>query len=85
MQPMTPTDILMSLAPLFLITSIPFAIGAAYLAPKMGRNPWLWGILMVIPFVNVIPMYIFAFMVAGAILDRLNAINDRTKNVAPFS
>lgn len=81
----TPGDIIASLLPLFLFTSIPFAIGVAYLAPKMGRNPWLWGILMVIPFVNIIPMYIFAFLVAGAILDRLNAINDRTKNVAPFN
>jgi hypothetical protein len=85
MQPMTPGDMIMSIAPLFVLTSIPFAIGVAYLAPKMGRNPWLWGILMVIPFINIIPMYIFAFMVAGAILDRLNAIADRAKNVAPYT
>lgn len=79
----TPGEMIATLIPLFVLTSIPFAIGVAYLAPKMGRNPWLWGILMVIPFVNIIPMYIFAFMVAGAILDRLNAIGDRTKNAAP--
>ncbi|HWA50070.1 MAG TPA: hypothetical protein VG742_17495 [Dongiaceae bacterium] len=64
---------------------MPFAIGVTYLAPKMGRNPWLWGILMLIPIFNVIPTWIFAFLVAGAILDRLNALNDRAKNVAPFT
>jgi hypothetical protein len=86
MQPvMTPGDMLMSMAPLLLLTSLPFAIGAFYLAPKMGRSPWLWAILLIIPVLNFVTGYIFFFMVAGAVLDRLNAISDRTRNVAPFS
>lgn len=85
MEPQTPGNIVVTILPMYIVFAIPFAIGAAYLAPKMGRNPWLWGILMLIPIFNIIPMWIFTFMVAGAILDRLNAISDRTRNVAPFS
>ncbi|HJR22049.1 MAG TPA: hypothetical protein VJ822_10540 [Dongiaceae bacterium] len=84
MQPM-PGDIIVSFITFMILTSLPFVIGAAYLAPKMGRNPWLWGILLLIPIVNIVVAYIFFFLVAGAMLDRLNAILDRTRNVAPFS
>lgn len=84
MQP-TLADIVASFIPFMILTSLPFVIGAAYLAPKMGRNPWLWGILLLIPIVNIVVMYIFFFMVAGAVLDRLNAITDRMRNVTPFS
>jgi hypothetical protein len=85
MQQHTPGELMMSLAPMYILFAIPFAIGVAYLAPKMGRNPWLWGILTLIPFVNAFAMWIFAFMIAGTILDRLNALGDRAKNVAPFT
>jgi hypothetical protein len=30
-------------------------------------------------------VYIFVFLILGAMLDRLNAILDRMRNVAPFS
>ena len=80
----TGADALISLVPLILLT-LPLAIGAAYLAPKIGRSPWLWAILLLIPIVNFITMYIFFFLVAGAMLDRLNAIDNRVRNVAPFS
>ena len=82
MQP-TGVDIIMSFVPFFLLTSIPFAIGAAYLAPKMGRNRSLWAILFLIPIANFFMMYVFMFVVAGAVLDRLNALGERTRNVVP--
>jgi len=84
MQP-TGADLFVSFLPFLLLTSLPFAIGAFYLAPKMGRNRWLWAIVLFLPIVNLIVVYIFFFLVLGAMLDRLNAILDRTKNVAPFS
>jgi len=84
MQP-SAGEILISFVPFLLLTSLPFAIGAFYLAPKMGWNPWLWAILFIIPIVNFVTMYIFFFLVAGAMLDRLNAIGDRMRNVAPFT
>ena len=84
MQP-TIMDIIVSFIPFMILTSLPLMIGAAYLAPKMGRNPWLWAILFFIPIVNIVVMYVFGFMVAGAVLDRLNAIGDRMRNVAPFT
>jgi hypothetical protein len=77
-------DLVISLVPIILLM-LPLAIGGIYLAPKMGRNPWLWGILLLIPIVNVVTIYIFFFLVMGAVLDRLNAIGDRMKNVAPFA
>ena len=84
MQP-SGADIIASFVPFLLLTSLPFAIGAFYLAPKMGRNPWLWAILLFIPIVNLIVIYVFFFLVMGAMLDRLNAITDRMRNVAPFT
>lgn len=84
MQP-TGVDIIASFIPFLILTSLPFAIGAFYLAPKMGRNPWLWAILLFIPIVNLVVIYIFFFLIVGAMLDRLNAITDRMKNVTPFS
>ena len=50
----------------------------------MGRTPWLWALVLFIPIVNLAVIYVF-FLVLGAMLDRLNAILDRTRNVAPFS
>ena len=84
MQPSV-ADLIVSFVPFLILTSLPFAIGAFYLAPKMGRNPWLWAILLFIPIVNLIVIYIFFFLVMGAMLDRLNVITDRMKNVTPFS
>ena len=84
MQP-TGVDLIVSFVPFLILTSLPFAIGAFYLAPKIGRNPWLWAIVLFIPIVNLVVIYIFFFLVLGAMLDRLNAILDRTRNVAPFS
>jgi len=51
----------------------------------MGRNPWLWAILLFIPVVNLVVISIFLFLVMGAMLDRLNVITDRMNNVTPFS
>jgi uncharacterized membrane protein len=84
MQP-TAGEIIASFVPLLLLTSLPLAIGAFYLAPKMGRNRWIWGILFLLPILNFVVIYIFLFLVAGAMLDRLNAIGDRMKSVEPFS
>jgi hypothetical protein len=81
----SPAEIVASLLPLVFLTSLPMVIGAFYLAPKMGRNPWLWAILMLVPIINIIPAYIFFFLAVGAVLDRLNAITDRLKNITPFT
>ena len=62
-----------------MILMLTLAIGAFYLAPKIGANRWLWLILLLIPFVNFFTFWAFAFLVAGRILDRLNAIGDRLK------
>jgi hypothetical protein len=77
MQP-SGADLLTSFLPLFVIM-IPMAIGAAYLAPKMGASRPLWVILFLIPFVNFVAVYVFWFRVAGAILDRLNMMNEKVK------
>lgn len=69
----TNMDLVMSFLPLTLLM-LPVIIGAFYLAPKMGANPWVWGILLIIPIVNIVAGYFFLFRVAGAILDRLNAL-----------
>lgn len=84
MQP-TAADLIVQMLPLFLFTSVPLAIGAFYLAPKLGRNPWLWAVLLLIPGINFFTGYYFFFTAFGTILDRLNAISDRQKNVAPFT
>ncbi len=83
MEP-TGAQLIAQYVPLFLLT-LPIAIGAAYIAPKMGANRWLWLILLLIPIVNMFAMSVFLIRVMGAVLDRLNAIDDRMKNVMPFA
>lgn len=64
---------LMSLLPIVLI-SIPFAIGAYFVAGRMARSRPLWVILTLIPFVNFL-FYVYAmFAVLLYILDRLNEV-----------
>ena len=84
MQP-TAADLLIQMLPLFLFTSLPLAIGAFYLAPKLGRNRWLWSFFLLIPGVNIFLGYIFFFLAFGTILDRLNAITERMKSAATFT
>lgn len=72
-------DVLMSLAPMMLIL-VPMAFCALFLAPKMGANRFLWFVLFLIPLVNFVAVYVFWFRVAGAILDRLNALTGSMQN-----
>ncbi|MGE0650675.1 MAG: hypothetical protein AB7P12_02840 [Alphaproteobacteria bacterium] len=63
----------------WLAISIPFAIGAYFVAGRMGRNRWVWAILTVMPVVNVF-FYIYAlFAVLLYVLDRLNEVTGRTR------
>ena len=71
------TGSIMTFVPLILLT-IPAAVGAWWLAPKCGARRWLWVMLFLIPFVNVVAFYLFAFRVAGAILDKLNALTPKS-------
>jgi len=65
--------VLMSFLPFFLF-SIPFAIGAYFVAGRIGSNQVLWVVLTLIPFVNFI-FYIYAmFAILLYVLDRLNAV-----------
>ena len=61
----------MALAPIILI-SIPIAIGAYWISPKMGARRWLWVLLLLIPVLNIFCIPVFYIRIAGAILDRLN-------------
>ena len=57
-----------------MVVSIPFAIGAWFVAGRMGRSRALWVILTLVPFVNFF-FYIYAiFAVLLYILDRLNQV-----------
>lgn len=77
-------DFLVSLVPMYIAT-LPFAFGAFYLSPKIGANRWLWLALCLIPAFNIYTICAFLFRAWGGMLDRLNAINDRTRHVTPFS
>ena len=63
----------MGLLPL-VIMMIPAAIGAGWVAPKMGARRWLWVVLLLIPLVNIVAIYVFFFRSLGAILDKLNTL-----------
>lgn len=73
MQQPTAADLIIQLLPTIILT-IPFVIGAFWLAPKVRSNPWIWAILFVIPLVNLFAVQIFLIRTAGKILDRLNAV-----------
>lgn len=63
---------------MWTIMAIPFAIGAWFVAGRMGRSRVLWVILTLIPVVNVF-FYIYAmFAVLLYVLDRLNQVAPRS-------
>jgi hypothetical protein len=78
---MNSSDVGLMLVPAFLwffVISIPFAIGAYFVAGRMGRSQWVWAILAVVPVVNFF-FYIYAFFaVLLYVLDRLNQTAPRT-------
>ncbi len=63
----------MTFLPLILM-SIPFAIGAYFVAGRMGRSRALWVILTLIPFVNILFYFYAMFAILLYILDRLNGV-----------
>ncbi len=56
-----------------LVASIPFAIGNWYLAPRLGKNAFLWVILSLIPLVNFFFGVYVAYQVIFGILDQMKA------------
>jgi hypothetical protein len=40
----------------------------------MGANRWVWLVLVLVPVVNWVAGPVFLVLIAGAILDRLNAL-----------
>jgi len=77
MPPSSGLESLLQFVPL-MILGLGWAIGAAYIAPKIGASRVLWFILLVVPVVNIVAGAIFFFRVAGHILDRLNALTERS-------
>jgi hypothetical protein len=70
------SSILISLLP-FFIMSIPLAICAAALAPRLGKSKALWAILCLIPLINLFFLYYVFYCVSARVLDRLDAIAKR--------
>ncbi len=70
--------------PMYVVTLV-FAFGAFYLAPKIGANRWLWLLLCLIPVFNFFTICAFLFRAWGGMLDRLNAVNERTRGAVPFN
>ncbi len=64
---------LMTFLPLILF-SIPFAIGAYFVAERMGRSRALWVVLTLIPIVNFIFYIYVMFAILLYVLDRLNGV-----------
>lgn len=69
-------SMLISLLP-FFIASIPLAICASALAPRLGKSKLLWGVLCVLPLINLFFLYYVFYCVSARILDRLDAIAKR--------
>jgi hypothetical protein len=71
---------MMPFVPLLLI-SIPFAVGNAFLARRLGKSVALWVVLSLIPGVNFLFFYYVAYIVIYSMLDRLRAIGDDVRRV----
>ena len=59
-------------APILLLIMISVAIGACFVARRVGRKPWLWVVLSLVPLVNIFFYIYAAFTVILYVLDRLN-------------
>lgn len=74
MEPGTGGDFLTGLLPLLLL-SIPFAIGYALVAQRLGKPVWLWVVLGLVPIVNFFFFTYAFFVVVLFIIDRLNELS----------
>lgn len=60
-----------------VILMLPVTWGVWWISPRIGANRLLWTVLMAIPFVNILLAPVFFFLVAGALLDRLERISQK--------
>ena len=67
------------LAPMILLSLI-FAIPVFRTSKKLGWNPWVWTVLLLIPLVGYVTLIVFFWSALMSIVDRLNAL--RAKDVA---
>jgi hypothetical protein len=59
---------------IFVLLSVPFALGVNILAEKLGENRWTWTILMLIPGLNIIFSFYVTFHVVFHVIDSLKAV-----------
>ncbi|MEZ5825803.1 MAG: hypothetical protein R3C97_14015 [Geminicoccaceae bacterium] len=57
--------------------TLPIAIFAYFIAPRVDGNRAVWTIFGIIPLVNMIFAYYMAYRIVAHVLDRLNGISSR--------
>ncbi len=62
--------------PIFVLLVISVAIGAGFVAQRVGRKPWLWVVLSLVPLVNI---FFFIYATFTVILYALDRLNDLTR------
>ena len=51
-----------------------FALVNWFLAKKLGRSPWVWGVLTIIPFLGFIVKYALLYMMIFSLLEGIEAL-----------
>lgn len=67
-------NVFIQLAPMILLQLI-FAVAAWWIAPKMGKNRWLFAALFAIPVVGMFLGMLLPLIALGSVLDKLNKLS----------
>jgi hypothetical protein len=66
-------DVILSLVPMMLI-QLGFALMVGGLARRVGANPFLWTVLVLIPILGFVFLYYCLFRIIAYMLDSLNEL-----------
>jgi len=56
------------------VVLVVFAIINSFLAKKLGKSPWVWGILTIIPVIGFIINYILLYMTLFSLLESIEVL-----------
>lgn len=69
--------IILQILPVMVIQCF-YAIGAFVISKKRGVNPWPWTVVSLVPFIGLIAVPVFLYVMLGAIFDRLRALEGKS-------
>ena len=59
---------------------IPLAVVAFYIARRRGRSGWLWALIALVPYFNLLCLLYLASLPESSVIERIEALERRSAN-----